>query len=221
VDLLRVEFHCHTIASKDCLTSPRKLVQTCQKKGIDRVVVTDHNTIRGALKAKEIDPQRVIVGEEIMTTQGELLAAYVTEEVPRGLPPMQAIERLRSQGAFISVSHPFDEFRNGGWKLPDLEQILPHVDAIETYNARCLKEEFNVRAQAFAKERHLAGTVGSDAHTAFELGQAVLLLDAFEDAASLKAVIPQGQPICKPSGAWVHLTSSFARWYKLIFPPKE
>ena len=45
---LRVEFHCHTIYSKDSLTRPMDLVKTCQRKGIDRVIVTDHNTIAGA-----------------------------------------------------------------------------------------------------------------------------------------------------------------------------
>jgi len=68
---LSVEFHCHTVFSKDSLTSPRKLVETCRRRGIDRVVVTDHNTISGALAAQVIDPELVIVGEEIMTTKGE------------------------------------------------------------------------------------------------------------------------------------------------------
>lgn len=53
---LRTEFHCHTVYSKDSLTQPEKLVQTCKHKRIDRVVVTDHNSIIGALRCKEIDP---------------------------------------------------------------------------------------------------------------------------------------------------------------------
>ncbi len=110
---MRLEFHCHTIYSPDSLTKPEALLKACARKGIDRVVVTDHNTIRGALEARKIDPQRVIVGEEIMTQQGELLAAYVQEEVPKGLPALEAIAALRDQGAFISVSHPFDITRRG------------------------------------------------------------------------------------------------------------
>ena len=218
---LRVEFHCHTIASKDCLTTPRRLVQACQSRGIDRVVVTDHNTINGALRAKEIDPQRVIIGEEIMTTAGELLAAFVQEAIPRGLPPQEAIQQLRNQGAFISVSHPFDAYRHGGWKLPDLEAIRPYVDAIEIFNARCLKPDFNQQARQYARQHALAGTVGSDAHTTFELGQSVLLLAPFNDAAGLKAALPAALEQSRPSAAWVHLTSRFAVWYKLLFPPRS
>ncbi|HLE16473.1 MAG TPA: PHP domain-containing protein, partial [Anaerolineales bacterium] len=136
--MLRVEFHCHTYRSKDSLASIEKLLQTCRRKGIDRLVITDHNTTAGAQEAQALDPERVIAGEEIMTQSGELLCAFVTEEIPKGLPPLEAIHRLRQQEAFISVSHPFDVMRNGHWQLPDLLAILPYVDAIETFNARCM-----------------------------------------------------------------------------------
>jgi predicted metal-dependent phosphoesterase TrpH len=214
---LRTEFHCHTIFSKDSLTQPEKLVETCKKKGIDRVVVTDHNTIEGALRCKEIDPERVIVGEEIMTTEGELLAAYVREEVPPGLVPKEAIQHLREQNAFISVSHPFDSHRSGHWEEENLLQILPFVDAIETFNSRCMLPRFNFRAQDFAVEHDIPGTYGSDAHAAFELGRGTLLVPPYHDAESLKsslkdAVVPKiilGTP-------FVHFTSRWAVWWKKI-----
>src|SRR5512140_1840648 len=98
--MLRTEFHCHTRYSKDSLTEPRDLVRACARKGIDRVIITDHDTVAGARAAKEIDPERVIVGEEIMTTRGEILAAFVAEEVPPGLSPEETIRTLREQGAF-------------------------------------------------------------------------------------------------------------------------
>ena len=77
--MLRTEFHCHTVYSKDSLTQPARLVDACRRKGIDRVVVTDHDAIGGAREAQALDPERVIVGEEIMTARGEILAAYVRE----------------------------------------------------------------------------------------------------------------------------------------------
>lgn len=211
---LNVEFHCHTSASADSLTSPARLVETCRRKRIDRVVVTDHNTIRGALLAKELDPERVIVGEEIMTQTGELLAAYVTEEVPPGLTARETIARLRDQGAFISVSHPFDSLRKGAWLLHDLVEIAGLVDAIETFNARCMLPKFNAQAQAFAREYKLAGTVGSDAHAVSELGMARMLLPAFEDADGLRAAMPQVEYRLRLSGPWVHFYSRYAHWRK-------
>jgi len=216
--MLRVEFHCHTIYSKDSLTKPAELLAACRKKGIDRVVVTDHNAIQGALEAKSIDPARVIVGEEIMTHKGELLAVFVQEQIPRGLDPLDAINELRAQGAFISVSHPFDLRRSGAWQLPDLLEIAPLVDAIEVYNSRCLDETPNRQAQAFAEAHGLAGTVGSDAHILWELGRATLLLPDFQDAASLKQVLPRGQARVAISGSWVHFASVYARLRKTAFP---
>ena len=105
---IQIDFHTHTSASKDSLTSPERFVAAARRKKLDRVVVTDHNGIAGAQAAYALDPERIIVGEEIMTTKGEILAAFVTEEIPRGLSPLETIKRLRGQGAFISVSHPFE-----------------------------------------------------------------------------------------------------------------
>lgn len=212
--MLNVEFHCHTIYSKDSLTTLEALLSASQRKNVDRLVITDHNTIEGACKAQQMAPERVIVGEEIMTRDGELLAAYVSEEVPKGLDPLDAIARLRAQGAFISVSHPFDLVRSGHWKYADLLAILPLVDAIETYNARCLWSGFNRRAQVFARQHGLAGTAGSDAHAASEVGNATLYLPDFQDSESLKAAIRHGQLRGSLSGFWVHLLSTYARWYK-------
>ncbi|MGH2607416.1 MAG: PHP domain-containing protein, partial [Anaerolineales bacterium] len=99
---LTVELHCHTHYSADGLMRPERLVEVCRRRGIDRVAITDHNTTLGALEAARHDPERVIVGEEILTTRGELLAYFVTEEVPAGLAPREAIARLREQDAVIS-----------------------------------------------------------------------------------------------------------------------
>jgi len=216
--LLRVEFHCHTIASKDCLVTPQRLVEGCRRKGLDKVVVTDHNSIRGALLAKEIDPERVIVGEEIKAEKGEFLAFFVQEEVPRGLPVMETIERLRAQGAFISLAHPLDPNRSNGWQEADLEALVPHIDAIETFNARCLSEAYNRRAEAFALAYHLPQTVGSDAHTLFELGTATLRLPDFHDSDSLKAALATAQKDCRMSSPLIHLTSRIAVWAKMLWP---
>ena len=212
--MLRVEFHCHTLYSKDSLARPEKLLAACRRKGIDRLVITDHNTIAGALRCQELDAERVIVGEEIATLSGELLAAFVREHIPPRLPALEAIARLRAQGAFISVSHPFDIMRSGRWSLPDLLEITPFVDAIETFNARCLLPAYNTQAQEFARLHGLPGTAGSDAHAACELGRATMLLPDFHDSDSLKAALPQAQFEARLSPPWIHLTSRYATWSK-------
>jgi len=214
--MLRVEFHCHTRFSKDSLTRPRALVDTCRRKRIDRVVVTDHNTIAGARAAHALDPELVIVGEEIMTTRGEILAAFVSEEVQMGLSPQETIRRLKDQGAFISVSHPFDKWRSGGWQEPDLLEIIHQVDAIEVYNSRCMFPRFNSEARQFAEKHNVAGTVGSDAHAAFELGRSLMLLEQFESPEEMRKVIRTGTPQVRWSPPWFHVTSHYASIYKKV-----
>jgi predicted metal-dependent phosphoesterase TrpH len=212
--MIRVEFHSHTNRSKDSLTTPEDLLDACYRKKIDRIVITDHNTIAGALRARDQDPERVIVGEEIMTQEGEILAAFVQEEIPPGLAPMEAITRLREQNAFVSVSHPFDKLRDGHWELDSLLDIMPHVDAIETYNSRNMWPSGNKQAKKFADKHRLPGTVGSDAHTAYEIGKATMLLQQFVDANSLKSVVLNARYETRHSGFWIHFTSRYAVWKK-------
>lgn len=212
---LLTDFHVHTSASPDSLTKPEKLIAACRRKGIDRVVITDHNSIAGALRAKERDPERIIIGEEIMTSEGEILAVFVQEEIPAGLTPQETIARLKAQAAFISISHPFDLRRKGHWRVEALLEILPQIDAIETFNARCTLPHFNRQAQQFAKTHTLPGSYGSDAHAAFEIGRGTLFLPPFHDAASLRAALPRA--ISAPlrlSSPLVYLISRYAVWRK-------
>lgn len=208
--VLTVEFHCHTNASPDCRMKPEELLAACRERNIDRVVVTDHWSIAGALAAQRLDPGRVIVGEEVLTDKGELLAAFVTEQIPRGLPYREAIRCLQEQGAFISVSHPFDP-RRSRWTLEDMEELAPLVDAIETFNSRNLSPRFNEDAAEFAQRFGLPGTAGSDAHTADEVGRAVMQLPDFSDAEGLRLVIGQAEFRAQSSGPWVWLASQWAR----------
>lgn len=214
--MLAVELHAHTRASNDCLTRPQDLIRVCAERGLHRIAITDHNTIEGALEARALAPRLVIVGEEVMTTQGELLAYFVTEAVPPGLPPSEAIARLRAQGAAISVSHPFDSQRKGAWREADLRAIAPLVDAIEVFNARCLRRADNDRAQAFAQAHNLPGTIGSDAHSLREVGRAFQWLPRADSAGDLIAGWRFSQPVMRYSSPGVRLISRWAYTVKTL-----
>ena len=207
---MKVDFHCHTYYSPDSINRIPKLISAARKAGLDRLVITDHNSIQGAFEAQRLAPELILVGEEIQTTAGEILAAFVSEQIPRGLEPLYVVELLRKQGAFISISHPFDPYRSG-WTLAQLEELAPLVDAVEVMNARALKVEYNTLAQEFARMHHLAGTAGSDAHLPSEVGRAALELPAFTDAESLKVSIKTGGWVGGLSPAWVHLGSTLAK----------
>lgn len=213
---MKLEFHCHSYASKDSLSKPTDLIKTARRKGLDRLVITDHNSIAGALEAQQLDPELIVIGEEIMTTKGEILAAFVKEEIPAGLSPQETIDRLKEQGAFISVSHPFDRLRKGGWFVKDLMEIIDQVDAIEIFNSRCMIPVFNWQAKWFAEKHNLAGTVGSDAHANFEVGKSYMILDPFKDADGLREVI-RGAKYKKRLSSWfVHYVSRYASMKKTL-----
>lgn len=213
---LTVELHCHTYHSTDSLLSPERLLDICVREGIDRIAITDHNTTAGAFQAAALDPERVIIGEEIKTTQGELLGYFLQEEIPPGLTPEETITRMRDQGAFISVSHPFDHTRSGSWAEDDLRRILPLVDAIETYNSRTWSDRPNMAALEFALEADLLQTAGSDAHAPSEVGQTVVKMPVFHDAVTFRTSLAGAEILGRRSCPLVHLHSRYATWRKRL-----
>jgi predicted metal-dependent phosphoesterase TrpH len=212
----RVELHCHTHYSKDCLLKPEAIIETCRAKGIDKLAVTDHNSIAGALQLQEMAPELIVVGEEIMTTEGELLAFFVREQVPAGLAPREAIARLRDQGAFISVSHPFDRLRHGAWQESALLDIIAKVDALEVFNARCIFNADNAATLDLAQRCSKLKTVGSDAHTAREMGRATVEIEPFESAETFCTNLATARFRTTLSSAWIHLASTYAKWVRRL-----
>jgi predicted metal-dependent phosphoesterase TrpH len=210
----QIEMHCHTAWSKDSLNTLDPIVAVARRRGIDRVLITDHNTAEGALEWASRVPDLFIPGEEIMTTQGEILAWYVRETVPRGLTPQETIRRLRDQGAVIGVAHPFDRLRKGAWGEDQLLAIVDLVDSIEIFNARCYYMEDNRRAAAFARQHDKPGTAGSDAHIPWEYGRAMLRVTPFGDAAGLLESIRGGEVVGRMSPWWVHGFSTAAKYAK-------
>jgi predicted metal-dependent phosphoesterase TrpH len=212
--MIRVEFHCHSIYSHDSLVSINDLYKAAIARQLGRVIITDHNRIDGALLAYKKYPEIFVIGEEVMTTQGEILAAFVKEVIPKGLTPIETIQKLRDQGAFIWVPHPFDTARSGSWDLNELKKIAPLVDAIEVFNSRCIDNHQNQLAANFAKANSLLQTVGSDAHSVYELGRSTLVLSDFKDAQELKQSLTNTRQDVKLTPFWVHFISTWAKLKK-------
>ena len=209
----RIDLHMHTRVSPDSRTDPKALIERAREVGLNRIAVTDHNAIEGALEAHRLAPDLVIVGQEIDTEPGgELIAYFVQEVVPPHLPIAEAIRRLREQGAEISVSHPVDTLRNSALGEKLTLEVIDQVDALEVFNARCLRGADNVRAAELAAHYGKAITAGSDAHTLGELGRGYLTLPPFKDTpqaflASLCKATPGG----RLSGIWPHFASTLAK----------
>ena len=161
----------------------------------------------------------IIVGEEIKTTHGELIAYYVKEEVPPGLSPQETIRRLREQGAVVAIPHPLDSLRNSAMGMANVMEVIDQVDAIEVRNARCVRPQDNLAALKLAQEHGLLETAGSDAHIPFELGYCYVEMPEFEDdAESFMDALQSAKPMGKESPFWPHLFSTWAKWRKRIKP---
>jgi len=167
---MKIDMHVHTRHSKRCgWMSPNLLIKNAIEKGLDGLAVTDHNTIEGAMEVWDIVRDEdldleVIIGEEISTDRGEILAYFINEVIDPG-PFEDVIAAIRRSGGVSAVPHPFDKIRKG---FSGMEEVLGEVDAIEVINSRCL---FNKRALDLCLDRKKPMLGGSDAHFYGEVGR--------------------------------------------------
>jgi predicted metal-dependent phosphoesterase TrpH len=174
-----IDLHCHTSASFDSLASPESVVRAAAKRGITHLAITDHDRIDGALRARDAAPDglTIIVGEEVRTADGDLVAVFLERAVAPGRPARDTIAEVRAQGGLVGIPHPFDRHRGSMLKDPRLEAIGELVDWVEAHNARVIGGSGNERAAAFARELGLPGVAVSDAHSAIEVGVAYTVLE--------------------------------------------
>ena len=191
---MKADLHVHTCYSKDSTSSLEKIVQYCLDTGINCLAITDHDTISGALEMNRIAPFKIIVGEEVLTTCGEIIGLFLTEEIPPRLPPEETIARIKAQGGLVCIPHPFDRFRpHSRLRRDALERIIPDVDLIEIYNSRTFLQRDSLRALQFAQSHGLPCTVGSDAHVVGEIGRSFIDLPEFNDAEQFRQAIVKGK----------------------------
>jgi predicted metal-dependent phosphoesterase TrpH len=211
------DLHTHSNASFDSLASPSALVRTAAQRGLTHLAVTDHDRIDGALAAREIArdvaPElTVIVGEEIRTAEGDLIALFLDSAVAPGLPAAATIAAVREQGGLVGIPHPFDRFRGSLLRDSRLEQLVEDVDWIETHNARVAVGNGNVRAAELAHETGRPGIGVSDAHTAFEVGVAYTVFDRDPStAAGLLAALQTGEVIGGRASLYARLVTPLAK----------
>jgi hypothetical protein len=198
--------HTHTEYSPDSRTSLRAQAAAIKAAGLHVVCATDHNTIEGALRLRELaDGFRVIVGEEVSTRDGEIIGLFLDKPIPRDQSAEDTIARIRDQGGLVSVPHPFSRNRMFHLRRAVLERVRQDVDCIEVFNAREAFTQDNFRAAAFAKERGLPGAAGSDAHRASEIGRAWVEVEDFAGREDFIAALREGSVIGKLTGNYIHV----------------
>jgi hypothetical protein len=212
-----IDLHCHTRASFDCLSAPREVVRAATARGLTHLAITDHETIDGALEARDLAREHapgltVLVGEEIRTREGDLIALFLERAVPRGLSVAETIAAVREQGGLVGIPHPFDTYR--GSLLGDLAAagLDVEVDWVEVHNARVMVGDGNARAAAWAREHRLPGVAVSDAHSVLEVGVAYTALDRDPSTpAGLLAALPTAEIVPGRASYYVRLVTPMAK----------
>ena len=207
----------HTGYSPDSATELEDFVARCVKTGLDCIAVTDHNTIQGALKVQAMAPFRVIIGEEIKSAGGEIIGLFLQETVPRDLPPLETVKRIKDQGGLVSIPHPFDHFRRSVISREALHEVLPHVDIMEAFNARNTLQGDNRKAEALAREHGILTSAVSDSHTLIEMGRTYVEMPDFDGTPQgFLHSLSQGELVRRQITPLVHFLTTFTKNQKKL-----
>lgn len=171
---MKYDLHSHSKYSSDGFVDPKKIIKVARKRGLSGIAVTDHDTIKGGLEAKKYETEdlKVIIGSEVSTSRGEIIGLYLNEEI-KSNDFYEVIDEINAQDGIIIVPHPFDEWRKSA-SLSKEDYKL--VNSIEIFNSRCVENKYNHKAELFAIENNLGTTGGSDAHFAYEIGNAGVII---------------------------------------------
>ena len=211
------DLHTHSRASFDSLASPEALLRTAAQRGLTHLAITDHDRIDAALEARSIaaagaTPVHVIVGEEIKTADGDLVALFLEEAVPPGLSADETIAEVRAQGGLVGIPHPFDRYRGSLLNDARMERLVGLVDWVEAHNARVMLGNGNQKAAELAHAHGRPGIAVSDAHSSFEVGVAYTALDTDPStAAGLLAALPTAELVLGRASLYVRFWTPIAK----------
>jgi predicted metal-dependent phosphoesterase TrpH len=163
-------FHVHTYHSIDSFLKPSVLVDVLYKANIDNVIITDHNSIKGAMEAKAYTEEKyrsklnVIIGEEVKTDIGDIIGFPIKEEINLK-DHKKVIDEIKAQGGYVCLPHPYKS--HDMLQIHD-NQFIDTLDFIEVFNSR-ISQKQNQSAQEMANKFKKKKIVGSDAHLKKEL----------------------------------------------------
>ena len=174
--MTRIDYHFHTSYSYDGHAGLEEILAAARRAGLGTLCVTDHDTIEGALRLRELagDTLEVVIGCEFTCDDGSHLVGLGLREMVRERRILPLMQLVRAQGATVLLPHLFRRgsgiFRDElGRSAAFVREVLRRADAVECFNGRDTFEH-NARSRRFAEERGLAAVASSDAHHAAEVG---------------------------------------------------
>ena len=203
---VRIDLHSHTCWSPDARTTPAQLIERAAEVGIDRIAVTDHGEIEGALRARALDPERIIVGEEIRCRcRTELIGLFLTDRIPEGLPIESVVERIRDQGGLVYAPHPWAYLVGPGRHA---RRAVQSADIVEVFNSRAFWGRWNRLATQSAADFDRMVASSSDAHFPHEIGRAWTVVPAFSGTDELLRALRGGEVVARTTASpVVHVAS--------------
>jgi len=186
--VIKTVFHIHTDYSDDSNLSCECLLDEARQRGVGCVAVTDHDSIEGATRLARMagDDLRVIVGEEISTTDGHLIGLFLRDFVEPGMSVRRTAEAIREQDGLVIVPHPYNRLFE--CSLGDrVYDILDLIDVVEVANAQNLSPLPNRRSAQFARRHGLPGIVGTDVHHRGYLDTCHQMMNGFDGPAAFVA----------------------------------
>ncbi|MFC1998438.1 PHP-associated domain-containing protein [Chloroflexota bacterium] len=192
--MLKADLHVHSEYSPDSESALADIIDHCRATGINCVAITDHNETAGAVELKKIAPFTVIVGEEILTSSGEIIGLFLTERIPPRLSAQETVKRIKNQGGLVLIPHPFDRyFRPSVIDRDALEKIVSDIDIIEVFNSHTVIRSDSGKALKFAQAHGLLASAGSDAHLVSEIGNAYIEIPDFASVDEFKKALAKGK----------------------------
>lgn len=196
------DLHLHTTYSDGTATVPELLAYVATQTDLRVIAITDHDAIAGAWEAYRLAPEfglEVVIGEEISTREGHLLALFIEEFIAPGRPVADTIAEVRAQGGLAVAAHPFQLIvrslgRVGLLRRPIGMEAGWTVDAVETFNAGTSFQYNNDLAECYARKRGLPMVGGSDAHHLGAVGRGFTRFPGCS-AADLRRAILAGQTV--------------------------
>lgn len=164
--MITIDFHVHSVYSRDSIMKPEEIIAIAKREKLDGVAITDHNTILGAIAAKKVNSDKnfeVIIGEEISTDIGDVLALFIKKEI-KEKKIERVYEEVKRQGGILILAHPYRK------KTDYTKKTLYFFDGIEIFNSRSRRRQ-NFRAEKLAKSLGKLLICGSDAHLSWEIGK--------------------------------------------------
>lgn len=197
--MYKIDLHTHSTASPDGGITAEQYAKALSTSVLDVIAVTDHNQIDFAVGLQSQLGDRIIVGEEIMTTGGELVGLYLTERIRPGLSPLETIKQIKEQGGLVYVPHPFESIRKG-LHPGTLEELVDYLDIIEVCNGRAFLQNRHAQTVIWAKLNRIIGAASSDAHGPRGLGKTYTRVKKLPAADDLVETIAAGTPVTERPG---------------------